>query len=286
MITGWGHIFVVFEWGSDLFMFGSSSNPKLLGSGIVDGRVQVGLCPNDCAECFYNRPGAYYCDIDQPQIPDPEEVNTKGLIVRMNSGHDSHFQKEEVIECARHYDDVFFNTAMLDFDYPGPVVFTANRLEEEPAWCPIVHRQNKTRQIHPNQEQYFDRLMFVRLRVSPTNLELVKHAVAAWTAKDIPVVLTFMAYYSQTPSGTNIREGEMEGQALEQRSYEWKVRTLNSYRCPTSSFMQHVLYEMQKYGGRLVTMCGTLDSGKCRDCKNCQAQYWVTKKRLVERKLP
>ena len=41
--------------------------------------------------------------------------------------------------------------------------------------------------------------MFVRLRTSATNLRLVDQAVAAWTAAQVPVVITFMAYYDHEP---------------------------------------------------------------------------------------
>ena len=41
--------------------------------------------------------------------------------------------------------------------------------------------------------------MFVRLRTSATNLALVDQAVAAWTAAQVPVVITFMAYYDHEP---------------------------------------------------------------------------------------
>lgn len=265
-------------------------NPKMEGTNLWDCRPQVGLCPNGCNQCFYNRPNAFYCDINQPYIPDPEQVGNG--IVRINSGHDSNIQRDLVLETASKYNRVFYNTSIPNFDFPGPVVFTANAKEEEPAWCPIVHYQYKTRQIPPRQDQFFDRLMFVRLRVSGTNLELIEHAVAAWTSKDIPVVLTFMAYYDQDPPGCFcISDGQFgwkpnnspDGQCYALIAYQWKVRHINSYYCPTKDFVLYVLNRMRKFGGRLVTMCGTPDSGKCKDCRNCETYYIQRAKYLAER---
>lgn len=264
-------------------------NPKMEGSACIDCRPQTGLCPNGCPECFYNRPGAFYCDINDPQIPNPELVGDR--IVRMNSGHDSNLQKDLVIKTAEKYEKVFFNTSIPDFDFPGPVVFTANGQEEDSPWCPIINYAGKTRQVPPKQEKFFDRLMFVRVRVSPTNLECVERAVACWTAKNIPVVLTFMAYYSQDPPGTYpIFVGDEEFKLVSFPlpdptivSYQWKVRTLNSYWCATPEFESYVLRRMHKYGGHLVTMCGTLENGKCKDCNNCRNRYEITAKYLKEK---
>lgn len=268
-------------------------NPKLEGSGIWSCRPQTGPCPNNCNQCYYIRPGAYYCDINKPNIPDPDEVGDN--IVRMNSGHDSNFQKELVLETAARYKHVFFNTAIPDFDFPAPVVFTVNGKEEEPAWCPIVNRWKKTRQLHPKHEEFFDRIMFVRARVSPTNWKYIEEAVACWTAKNIPVVLTFMAYYNQAPPGLEKAFGAycVEENHYDERAeckkwttgyeaYVWKKRTLNSYWCPTREYMRQCIIHMKKFGGRLVTVCGTLDSGKCSECKNCVNYYWITRKHLEE----
>jgi len=261
----------------------AEKNPKQDGSRLWSCRPQTGKCPNGCPECFYNRPGAFYSDIDKPDIPTSKEVG--GGIVRMNAGHDSNVQKELVLETAKQYKHVFFNTSIPEFDFPGPVVFTANGKEEEPAWCPIVNKRGKTKQLMPKKEQHYDRIMFVRLRVSPTNWNLVEHAVACWTAKDIPVVLTFMAYYSQDPPGLK-KEGDGFHIELDDRwgylAYVWKKRTINSYWCPTQEYIRQCTQHMKKFGGRLVTICGTYDGAKCADCRNCETFYWQTKRHLEE----
>jgi hypothetical protein len=209
----------------------------------------------------------------------------------MNAGHDSNVHKELVLETAKKYKHVFFNTSIPNFDFPGPVVFTANSQEEEPAWCPVLNKPGKCRQIRPQDEKYFDRLMFVRLRVSPTNWGLIEHAVACWTAKDVPVVLTFMAYYSKDPPGCSpvwITDGDKpdafqwtNGDVF-MTAYTWRQRTINSYWCPTREYIRQCIQHMKKFGGRLVTICGTYDGAKCKDCMNCANYYWITKKHMVE----
>lgn len=269
-------------------------NPKQEGSNMFDCRPQTGSCPMNCNQCFYNRPGAFYVDINEPNIPDPEEVGDR--VVRMNCGHDSNLQRDLVIETAKKYKHFFFNTSIPKFDFPGPVVFTANPMEEEFVYAlgagPMERKIKYTFQKPEN-------IMFVRLRVSPTNLYLVENAVKSWTKYKISVVLTFMAYYDQTPPGTvaigdtkcgwiesqSIQEVEEKGHSTtaELRSaYQWKVRHINSYWCPTREFMVYVLKRMKKMGGRLVTMCGTLDSNYCRDCRNCEIYYWQSLKHMKE----
>ena len=67
--------------------------------------------------------------IDRPHVPTPEEVGDG--IVRMNCGNDSNNQRDLVIETAKRYQRYFFNTSIPRFDFPGPVVLTANPKEEQ-----------------------------------------------------------------------------------------------------------------------------------------------------------
>lgn len=221
-------------------------NPKQEGSNLFDCKPQSGLCPLDCNQCFYNRPGAFYVDIDKPHMPTVNEVGDG--IMRVNCGHDSNFEREKVIEETKQYKHRFFNTSIAKFNFPGPVVFTANRNEEQSAL--LLHKPPTN-------------LMYVRLRVSSTNLNHIQTARHWYThSLKVPVVLTFMAYYDTKP----FNEGH----------YVWKKRHINSYWCPTREFMQNVLTYHQGAAGRLVTMCGTLDSNWCRDCRNCETYYWQT----------
>jgi len=272
----------------------SEKNPKQENTRLWSCRPQTGKCPNGCNQCFYNRPGAYYCDINEPNIPDPQEVGSD--IVRMNSGHDSNINRNLVIETASKYENVFFNTAIPQFDFPGPVVFTANAKEEETAWVPWspwTHYDTPNVKVLPeDQRKLLHNLMFVRLRVSSTNLGHISEAVRLWTnAYKIPVVLTFMAYYSQDPP----KSMEIPAPKVAQEStsddspvieiYRWRKRHINSYWCPTSEFMIYVLEKMKQLGGRRVTMCGTPDRPWCKDCHTCESYYWLTKKHIMEQSL-
>jgi len=87
------------------------------------------------------------------------------------------------------------------------------------------------------------------------------------------VVITFMAYFTERPA---VNQAEV-GLAAED-CYAWKVRHINSYHCPTSAFMRKV---MDRYrNNRLVSMCSSLTSAYCRDCRNCESYYWQTVKRM------
>ena len=108
-------------------------------------------------------------------------------------------------------------------------------------------------------------LMFIRLRVSDTNLDLIDAQVRR-LCRHAPIVLTFMAYYTDSPRA--------------QELYTWRKRDLNSYWCATPGFMQSVLKREKAIGGRMVTMCTGLKSTRCVDCRNCETYYWQTLKRM------
>lgn len=258
-------------------------NPKQKGSNLWDCKPQIGLCPNNCNQCFYNRPGAFYLPIDEPIIPDPDEVGDG--IVRMNCGHDSNIGRSKVVKTAQRYKYYFFNTSIPEFDFPGPVVFTANPREEDFCWMP--------------EDIAFDfrQLMFVRLRVSASNLPLIRVAVKKWALEwHIPVVLTFMAYYEEDVVKKVFVESCVSnqklldcmscntGKACFEHYYVYKQRHVNSYWCPTSEFMSFVIDDMEPYGGRNVYMCGLVSSTWCKDCKNCESFYWQTLKRIRREK--
>ena len=231
-------------------------NPKQADSHLYDCIPQVGPCPIGCAQCFYNRPGAFYVSIDEPHFPTLDEVGDG--IVRVNCGNDSNNQREHVIASTTQYPRRFFNTSIASFDFPGPVVYTANPREEEPAHVPMPVPDN---------------LMFVRLRVSSTNLAHIDTAVKVLAAKHVPVVLTFMAYYDAEPQVPPEVLAAVSGPC-----YEWRVRHINSYFCPTPAFVRYVMGSYR--GNRLVSYCGSLEGSYCRLCRNCETHYIQTVKRL------
>ncbi len=236
-------------------------NPKQKGSNVISCKVQEGKCPRNCNQCYYNR------DLELFPINIPSKSEAEGKIVRMNSLHDSNRAKELVIQQARKYKDVFFNTSIDSFDFPGPVVYTANAHEESPVDLDFL------------KDPFFKNIMFIRLRVSSTNLHHLWRAVLDIGAvTDVPIVLTFMAYYDQNmweatvkiKGGTNIV------------CYTWRTRHVNKYWCATAAFKKHVLQKLNVSCFRQVTLCGTLTSDFCRDCRNCEAYYWLAKRRLTE----
>lgn len=208
-------------------------NPKQDGSNVYDCVPQTGKCPVKCNQCYFNR--GYYRET--PFVDD--DVPEDG-IVRMNCGHDSNIDRKAVLEAAKKYKHVFFNTSIPKFLFPGPVVFTANAKEEEQPWLPN------------SCEGWEHNLMAVRLRVSMYNLDYVREAIEKWT-KYVPVIMTFMAYYDQEPF--------LPG------AYEWKVRHINSYWCVTH---ETILLVMQPYvDNDRVLLC----DGLCRHCGNCEKVY-------------
>ena len=268
-------------------------NPKQEGSQLHDCRPQVGECPNQCNQCFYNRKDAFYNDIDQPSVPCPEDIGDG--IVRLNCGHDSNIERELVIETAKMYKNFFFNTSIPNLDFPGPVVLTANPKEEEKVFVPIDRDNDKKYTKYLPSSCYdglgLGTLMFARLRVSPTNLDYIGEAVRAWSYRQhVVVVLTFMAYYDQDPPGCEkfdpfdeiTRLRLVDRSEFQDTAYDWNVRHINSYYCATEGFMQYVTKKMKKIGGRLVTRCGTTGSRYCKDCMNCANYYWLTKKHMKE----
>jgi hypothetical protein len=237
-------------------------NPKFEGTQTIDCKPQKGLCPLDCNQCFYNRPNAFYVDPNEPIMPTLEEVGDG--IVRVNSGHDSNIDRNMVIESTKQYLKKFYNTSIPKFDFPAPVVFTANRCEEKPATL-------------PGDCGIPNNLMFVRLRISPTNLSLIDIATKEWTKVGIPVVLTFIAYYTIDP-----RCFKWKIPLDKNKCYEWRIRTLNPYYCATPLFMNYVLQREKAIGEELVNMCGTLKTNKCKDCGNCETYYNLAVKHMKE----
>lgn len=243
-------------------------NPKQVGSNLWDCRPQVGECSVGCSQCFYNRPDAFYCDINEPNIPDPADVGNG--IVRMNCGHDSNLQRKLVIATAGQYKNFFFNTSIPNFDFPGPVVLTINPCEEEPA------RAYRPPTITPPN------LMFVRIRASASNLGDVHRLVMEWGLADVPIVITFMAYYDK-----DVFEGVVKHRhsfygslkSTDDHLYEYKTRHINKYWCPTRAMKVRTIKSLGIERNRLLTAC-CFDSEYCKDCRNCESYYWITRRRL------
>lgn len=235
-------------------------NPKTKGSGIITCIPQKGKCPNNCADCFFQSGRSYLEPMNEnlPHIPITEAV---GRIVRINDGNDSNIQRGLVEKTAALYEDCFFNTAIpKDLKAFGrPVVLTINR------GTATDTRFYKLAEIPPN-------LMFVRIRTNTWNLEkVVAPAIEYYTSKEVPIVLTFMAYFT-----TPIPE--------ERKSdYVFRKRTLNSYWAITTKAWRKT---MRQYEDNIwVCSCGKIEgekgNTKCSRCGNCVREYYNTKERMI-----
>ena len=240
-------------------------NPKQIDSNLYDCRPQTGSCPIGCNQCYYNRPDANYCDIHEPNIPDPIDVGNG--IVRMNAGHDSNLERELVIATAGQYRNYFFNTSIHCLDFPGPVVLTINKCEEE------SNRASLPPTIIPPN------LMFIRIRASASNLGDVHRLVIEWSLSDVPIVITFMAYYDDAVCHKMLTKKHPFYAGID-KLYEYKTRHINKYWCPTREMKIRTMKSLGVERNRLLTMCGTFDSNYCKDCKNCESYFWLTKRRL------
>ena len=163
--------------------------------------------------------------IDQPHFPTPEEVGDG--IVRINCGNDSNNQREHVIAATAQYPPSFFNTSDPRFDFPGPVVLTANPKEEKSR---LGHAELAVRQLDSPAAN----LMFVRLRVVQHQSAIGGPGRSRWTAYQVPWCLpswpTTM-HEPQVPADLRLRGP----------CYEWRVRHINSYWCPTPAFIRWVM---------------------------------------------
>jgi hypothetical protein len=236
-------------------------NPKVKGSGIIECIPQAGLCPMGCDDCFFQSGRSYLEPLSEhlPHIPNAEMAN--GRVVRMNDGNDSNNERELVEEVAGRYADVFFNTSIPIklADFPGPVVLTLNPGKMTDT---DFHRLDAT----PIN------LMFVRVRTNMWNIgPVVSPAVEYYAVKlGVPVVLTFMAYYTQ-----KLRQS-YEG------AYEWRKRTMNSYWVIKRECVDGIEALYADHDN--VYLCGRHGSSTCSACGNCLREYYAAKERLREHK--
>jgi len=238
-------------------------NPKTKGSGIICCIPQTGECPQDCEDCFFQSGRSYLEPLDEnlPNMP-PIEMS-KGRVVRINDGNDSNVNKTLVINRTWLYNMRFFNTS-IPHDLEGfsaPVVLTIN---------PGKMTDNGYHRLDPIPKN----LMFVRIRTNMWNIEtVVRPAIEYYTNRQIPVVLTFMAYHEVKSIPDYYR-----------RYYLWRERTSNSYHAIKTSAWEFVM-SLFKYN-EWVHSCGKIEGElgitKCRHCGNCLREYFATMERLRE----
>ena len=187
---------------------------------------------------------------------------TKGRIVRINDGNDSDNQIDLVMKTAKQFDDYFYNTSFIDNleKFDAPFVLTVNPAE-------------MTDSDFYKLEEIPENLMFVRVRTNTWNLdEVVKPAIEYYTAKEIPVILTFMAYFDK-----EIPEDHKD-------KYIYRKRTLNSYWA-IIGWAWELIMEMDNYKyNPYIYGCGKIEGEKgdtkCSRCGNCIREYYNTKERI------
>ncbi|MFA5394986.1 MAG: hypothetical protein WC346_03105 [Methanogenium sp.] len=244
-------------------MFEYIENPKTKGSGIVCCIPQKGVCPMKCDDCFFQSGRSYLEPLDQhlPNIPDPNSVGDIA-IVRVNDGNDSNNKRDLVEEVTSLYPRKFYNTSInRDLDkFDAPVVLTVNpgALTNSPL-CMLLEEPPKN-------------LMFVRYRTNMWNLDIADTVIEHYSARSVPIVLTFMAYYSEESIPIQSKH-----------CYIYRKRTLNSYWAITTDAWERVMarYKYNKW----VYSCGKIEGEKgvtgCRFCGNCLREYFATMERLA-----
>ena len=228
-------------------------NPKTDGSGVICCIPQRGKCPNNCPDCFFQSGRSFLKPLDEnlPNIP----TDVKGRIVRMNDGNDSNINQKLVMEVAKQFPMKFYNTSMnRDLDnFDAPFVLTVN--------------PGEITDIDYHNLNYIPKnLMMVRARVNTWNLKLIDKIVKHYTKKEIPIILTFMAYFNESIPFWH------------RNKYVFRKRTLNSYWAITTKAWEKIMkrYKYNKY----VYSCGKIEGEKgdtkCKFCGNCLREYFST----------
>lgn len=231
-------------------MYELKENPKLANSNIIDCIPQTGECPLNCAECYYNG-GRFYRSLNDPEIPTLEASIEK--IVRVNSGHDSNLEFDNVMKVTEKYEDKFYNTSLPMLRFNNPVVLTINSRDDD---YTFYHRGD----IEGN----LDELMFVRFRVNTWNIPLCIEAIEEWNP--VPLVLTDMRYYNRDL-------------VKEPQYYNFRKHILNAYWRLNEKGTSKI-FELLKLPN--VFWCGNPFSlsTMCEECRVCELFYIATKVRL------
>lgn len=239
-------------------------NPKTKGSGIFAVIPQKGICPNICTDCFFQS-GRSYLEPLNENTPNMLEQDRKHVI-RVNDGNDSFFlSKEELYQVSIRYSHYFFNTSI------------AKGFEKyHNGWRKVPFVLT----INPNQmtdKEFYKldaiptNLMFVRFRINYWNQTLAEEAIEYYSPKEIPIILTFMAYHKEEDIPAEYRE-----------NYIYRKRTLNSYYAITTSAFRYIMrrFEANKWVYSCGKIEGELGDTHCRFCGNCIREYFATMERL------
>ena len=237
-------------------------NPKTKGSGIICCIPQTGLCPNKCDDCFFQSGRSYLEPLSEnlPNMP-PLEM-TEGRVVRVNDGNDSGHQIELVRVTTFKYENKFYNTALPNAVYrlglygESPVVLTVN---------PAKMTDKDFYKLDPIPKN----LMFVRFRANTWNISNLSKAIDYYTERDVPLVVTFMAYHNIDTIPSN-----------HEHHYEYKKRVLNSYWVIKTPMWNIIMNKYSK--NKLVDSCGKPGGSSCKYCGNCLKYYFSCCEKMRE----
>lgn len=227
-------------------------NPKTKGSGILCAIPQTTSCPIGCADCFFQSGRSYLEPLTDnlPNIPPDELIHSH--IIRVNDGNDSNVDRKEVIKSTAWWPHKFYNTSIPDLAFPAPVVLTVNpaAMTDLDAYLLEVAPPN---------------LMFVRVRVNTWNIGVVDKVVWHYTAMNVPIVLTFMAYYNEPPRYKD--------------HYTFRKRTTNPYWVIIQPCWDGVVWRYEL--NDMVYTCGrAANTHSCARCGNCLREYHATMERM------
>ncbi len=236
-------------------------NPKTKGSGILACIPQSGRCPHDCEDCFFQSGRSYLEPLDKNLPNMPSVAETEFRVVRVNDGNDSNVGTEEVIKRTAKYKMKYYNTSIPTLDhFPGPVVLTINPGKMTDKDFHRVWSKN---------------LMFVRFRANMWNRNLARVAVQYYADRQVPIVLTFMAYFDTAKKFMELHSDYKD-------CYKFRKRTLNSYWAITTDAWGDVMWVHRE--NRWVSSCGKIEgergSHSCRHCGNCLREYFATMERM------
>lgn len=233
-------------------------NPKTKGSGMLCAIPQIGHCPNQCEDCFFQS-GRSYLEPLEDNLPNlPMDVSFQ--IIRVNDGNDSNVDFATVKRATAMYKHYFLNTAIPILGFDEPAVLTVN---------PGKMTDNDFHRLSEPPKT----LMFVRFRTNTWNLALCDECIEYYSRRKVPIVLTFMAYFDtadKIPS-TN------------QPDYIFRKRTLNSYYAITTTAWERVMarYKLNKWVYSCGKIEGELGDTHCRFCGNCIREYFATLARMI-----
>jgi hypothetical protein len=205
--------------------------------------------------------GRSYLEPLETNLPNmPDVPSTEDKIVRINDGNDSNNNRFLVMHDTEKYKHKFYNTSIPNGieEFNAPVVLTINP-------------NNMTDDSFYKIDKPPVNLMFVRFRSNTWNIELACDAADFYEKRNIPLILTFMAY------------NELLSIPIDyQKDYIRAKRTLNEYWCITYAAFRYIITLINSH---MVYTCGRVTNDNkhstlCMHCGNCIREYYNTKERM------